>query len=207
MDPAQNIGKFFNLKLDQGGTVPNLAALDRGIKRGATAHWDAQTVLTPARGGGVGTPWNFTFLKYWAGAITRCRIGAGGVLTGPMSGCILCRFNNAGGPSVAHIGTDQSPATLKTVAVKQAWTPYKASKPGGNFEGRKPYPAVINADDVLAEARDGGLTPPSGYQVWGYFRQNDAWALLIHRGNGDVNKIVKARPMALQPWASIPGHW
>ena len=207
MNPANHIGEYFHCNLDQGGTVQNRATLDRGIKRGATAHWTINTRLTPAAAGGGGQPWNFTFLKYWAGAITRCTLGQGGVLTGPMSGCVLCRFNNAGGASVAHIGTDMTPTNPNTIAVKADWTPYMASKPAGNFMARRPTD-VITDFDVLAEARTGALQPLTGYQVWGYFRRNgDAWALLLHRGNGGVNRIIRARPMQLVPWATVPGGW
>lgn len=207
MNPAQNIGKYFRCNLDQGGTVPSdRKNLDRGIKRGHDAHWSVNTTLTDSPAGGAGQPWNFRFLKYWAGAITRCTIAGDGVLTGPMSGCILCRFNNTGGPSVAHIGTANSPTDPLTIAVKADWTAYMASKPHGNFQGRKPTD-VINDHDVFAEATAGKLQPLNGYQVWGYFRPNDAWALLIHRGSNGVNKIVRARPMVLLPWASIPGGW
>jgi hypothetical protein len=205
MNPAQNIGKYFRFNLDQGTTVQNRALLDRGIKTGAEAHWAANTMLTAARGGGAGTAWNFTFLKYWPGAITRCLIG-NGVLTGPMSGCILCRFQNSGGPSVAHVGTDVSPTNPNTIGVKADWTAYMASKPHGNFMGRKPT-QVINDLDVFAEAKAGNLQPLTGYQVWGYFRPGEAWALLLHRGGDGVNQIIRARPMELLPWAAIPGSW
>jgi hypothetical protein len=206
MDPAQSIGKYFRCTLDPGGTVQDRKTLDRGVKRGSGAHWSINTTLSDALGGGVGQPWNFTFLKYWAGAITRCTIGTGGVLTGPMSGCILCRFTNTGGVSVAHIGTDMTPTHPNTIAVKADWTRYIRSKPAGNFVGRKPT-EVIKDLDVFAEASTGKLQPPTGYQVWGYFRTADAWALLIHRGANGVNQIIRARPMALLPWATIPGGW
>lgn len=207
MNPAQNIGKYFRYNLDQGTTVQDRQTLDRGIKRGHEAHWSSSVVLTNARGGGGGQPWTFRFLKYWPGAITRCPIGPHGVLTGPMSGCILCRYiNTTGATSVAHIGTDTDPANANTITVKADWTAYMASKPGGNFVGRKPT-HVITDHDVLAEAKAGQLQPLTGYQVWGYFRTNDAWALLIHRGADGINQIIRARPMALLPWAAIPGSW
>lgn len=207
MNPAENIGRYFRFNLDQGSTVLDRSKLDRGVKTGPEAHWAANTQLTVARAGGGGAPraWNFTFLKYWPGSITRCLIG-NGVLTGPMSGCILCRFNNTGGPSVAHVGTDTDAANPNTIGVKLDWTAYMASKPAGNFRGRKPT-HVINDIDVFAEARAGNLQPLSGYQVWGYFRPQDAWALLLHRGSDGVNQIIRARPMELLPWASIPGNW
>ena len=206
MDPAQSIGKYFRYVLDQGTTVQDRRTLDRGIKRGRDAHWTSTVLLTNASGGGGGQPWSFRFLKYWPGAITRCPLGPHGVLTGPMSGCILSRFNNNGVPSVAHVGTDQAADNANTIAVKIDWTAYMASKPGGNFVGRKPT-HVINDHDVLAEARTGQLQPLTGYQVWGYFGMNDAWALLIHRGSNGINQIIRARPMALLPWAAIPGSW
>lgn len=206
MNPAQSIGKYFQYNLDGGGTVPDRSTLDRGIMRGSTAHWESTVTLTDAPGGGGGQPWTFRFLKYWAGAITRCAMGGYEVLTGPMTGCILCRFNNTGGPSVAHIGTADSPTDPRTIAVKADWTAYMATKPAGNFMGRKPT-HVMTDHDVLAEAKSGGLQPPTGYQTWGYFRANDAWALLIHRGSNGSNKIIRARPMVLLPWNAIPGRW
>ncbi|MGB1256283.1 MAG: hypothetical protein ACPG51_10505 [Thiolinea sp.] len=205
MEPAQNIGNYFRYALDGGGSLSNdRPGLDRGIKHHSHSNASVQ-LTTQANGAGPGTPWNFRFLKYWSGAITRCGIG-NGVLTGPFTGCFVCRFTNVGGVSVAHVGTADSPTEPKTVAVKTDWTAYKTSKQNGNFVGRKPTDVITDLD-VSAEIMNAMPTNPQKWGVWAFIRQQDAWALLIHEGNNNVNQIIRARPMVLLPWASAPGSW
>lgn len=206
VNPPNLKGQYFGYTLTAGGSINSRVNLDRGIKhneaRVVSTHINAQ----PGQHGGQS--WVFSYLKYWAGAITRTKLTMP-VLTGPMSGCILCQYNNNGQTSVAHIGTDSSPQTPNTIAVKADWTSYIASKRNPNVMGRRPSD-VITQDDVFAEAMKGGGIP-SKYEVWGYFTPSDAWALLIHRsdqfGGVTSSKIVLVRPMLLLPWNSIPGHW
>src|SRR5262249_33646186 len=113
INPPDLKGKYFGYTLTAGGAINSRANLDRGIK-----HNEARVVTTHIKaqpGQHVGQSWVFTYLKYWAGAITRTTLNMP-VLTGPMSGCILCRYNNNGQTFVAHIGTDDSPTHPNTIA-------------------------------------------------------------------------------------------
>ena len=201
-EPKDFKGKHFNYKLDLGGTMPE--GYDGGIK-----HDSDRTITTHLRnsaGDAHGTPWTFKFLKYWAGAITRTQLN-GPLLTGPMSGCILCRYTKGGHTMLAHIGTANAKDSEATVNVKGAWTKYMADGVT-NLVGRKPT-SVINEHDVFANVLKG--PPVVVPKTWGYFTLTDAWALLIrtiHIGGGQTsNEIVMARPMALLPWDQIPDSW
>lgn len=201
--PRDFKGKYFNYRLDPGATVQPGTVLDRGIRRNSTT-----SVTTHLRDSAVaphGAVWKFKFLKYWAGAITRTRLDQP-VLTGPMSGCILCRYVKNGQNFVAHIGTAHTPTDPATIAVKTAWTAYMNAGGVLNVVGRKPTQVIPDLDVIAHFA--GGNVP----QVWGYFTTTDAWALLIGETNGGpggarCNQILTARPMALLPWVAIPGHW
>lgn len=200
--------KYFNYVLTAGGAIRDRTNLDRGIKRHETRDVSTHVSAQPGGRGPGDQMWRFKYLKYWAGAITRTQLSKP-VLTGPMSGCILCRYNNNGKNYIAHVGTDTSADTPNTISVKQDWTAYLTSKKNPQAVGRKPT-QVITQDDVFAEIRKGGGSP-NRYEVWGYFTLTDAWALLIRRGeifNGIAcNKIVLVRPMQLLPWSAIPGAW
>lgn len=200
--PRDFKGKYFNYRLDPGATVQPGTVLDRGIKNGATKV--VTTHLRANAAAPTGQVWNFRFLQYWAGAITRTKINQP-VLTGPMSGCILCRYTKNGQAYLAHIGTAHTPTDPATIAVKTAWTTYMNAGGVSHIEGRKPT-QVIPDLDVIPHVT-GGNVP----QVWGYFTTTDAWALLIGQtigvGGARCNQIFTVRPMALLPWASIPDHW
>ncbi len=208
MNPPDMKGKYFNMTLTAGGALHAGArsGLDRGIMHHATRRITTHIRDQPTA---PGRNWSFKYLKYWAGAITRTKLDAP-VLTGPMSGCILCRYRNgSGGDYIAHIGTDTDASHPNTIDVKNDWTSYIRSKTNPNVMGRKPS-HVITDLDVIAEVQKGGGVP-SKYETWGYFTMNDAWALLIQRSDGFggqvSSRIVLVRPMQLLPWASIPGSW
>ena len=198
-------GMHFNHNLDPGGNLPATPA--EGIQHRANSR--VTTHLRTSPGGPVAHTWSFTFLKYWSGAITRCHL-TNPVLTGPMTGCILCTYVKGGHNMIAHIGTADSPQDPRTVSVKAAWTTYKAAGVT-QLKGRKPT-QVITQHDVIASLTNQPITINSPIpQIWGYFiNANDAWALLIRKtvtGGQVSHQILTARPMQLLPWAQIPGSW
>lgn len=206
--PPELQGKYFHFQLTRGRTLPHgsdRSGLDRGIQRGMTRRITTHLRDHPASP--PGKVWQFKYLEYCAGAITRTRLDAP-VLTGPMSGCILCRYQNNGQAFIAHIGTANDPDDPNTVAVKADWTRYIASKRGANVVGRKPTQVITDMHVLDQVGKSGGTGGTDSWEVWGYFTPGDAWALLVHRfRTTTASRVVLVEPMPLLPWASIPGKW
>jgi len=153
--------------------------------------------------------WNFTFLKYVAGAVTTAPL-TGPVLTGPMSGCYLCKYTRRGQQTLAHIGTANGENSRESIASKTAWKRF-VTQPDVNALTGVSSVTGGNASDYFATSEfaaamiDGQIP-----QVMGYFDAGLAYAMMLaplpaHKNSlgRPMLKVVAIKPMTLQPWSSI----
>ena len=194
------LDKNFNYEMDLGGPIPG-QVLDRGIANGSSRV--VTTHLRNDPGGQSLATWNFKYLIYRPGAITRTQ-HTQPVLTGPMSGCLLATYTKNGQPMAAHIGTATSPIDPLTVQVKQAWTTYMGA--GGVANVKVGNPFELFTDDDFAPHRTFSGIP----MVFGYLTQGFCYALMIRvlrQGGVLSNRIEKVRGMNMRPWANHPDAW
>lgn len=207
--PQDLVGKFINYKIDQGGTTDMTARLVDGVLPGQTTNANAAVYTGTAPTDPTGkytvvntnTPWNFTYLKYYAGFVTTAPL-TGPVMTGPMSGCYLCKFSQ-GGLKLAHIGTAHSLEDAGSIAAKTAWLGFVARGDVTGVTGGSP------ADYFnTAEIRNAMLGPIP--QIVGYFAGGSAYAILLAAVNNNQNpvglaltKVAAVKTMTMQPWSSI----
>lgn len=172
-DPTNFIGQCISYQIDPGQSAAD--------NPGPVAPMPGQTTMAAVNVGADprnlvgGTPWMFTFLKYCAGEVTTCAL-AGGVLTGPMSGCYLFRYQSAGGASVAHVGTDNTPESDGTIRAKAVWSGMMGAH-GATAMGEAPT-KVIRQDEQIRIARENQNQLP---KLCGYFEGHNAWAVLFVR--------------------------
>ncbi len=204
-DPTTFVGQYIKYSIDPGQS----AAAKPGalvLKPGQTTM--ANVTVGPDPENPVGTTWQFTFLKYCAGEVTTCAL-AGGVLTGPMSGCYLFRYTGPNGkPSVAHVGTDVTPESPGTIRAKAIWQTVVAT-PKHNAVGDSPIKTITPKDmeKIVRENSEGGRLPI----LCGYFEGQNAWAVLFSHAVVDkkpvkgVLKIAMVRKLPLLQWSAIAG--
>jgi hypothetical protein len=65
--------------------------------------------------------WSFAFLQYVAGAVTVASLVRKSVLTGPISGCFLFKYNDGGHQKVAHVGTANDSESDETKRANGSW--------------------------------------------------------------------------------------
>ena len=201
-DPTTLVGQCIRYQIDPGqAAMPHPGAL--APKPGQTTMANLQVGPDPRNP--AGTAWQFAFLKYCAGEVTTCAL-AGGVLTGPMSGCYLFRYSSGGGNSVAHVGTDNTPTSPGTIRAKAIWNAMVAV-PGNNANGDAPTKTITQNDQIrVSQENQNGL--PS---LCGYFEGNNAWAVLFVPAVAGVTKvpgvlrIALARKMPLLNWSAVAG--
>ena len=200
-DPTLFVDQCIAYRIDPGRSAQAVA--------GPLSPVPGQTTMSTVRVGNDprnlvgGTPWRFTFLKYWAGEVTTSAL-AGGVLTGPMSGCYLFRYTHAGRPSVAHVGTDTTPDSAGTVRAKAVWRAMMA-RPGCVANGEAPTKIVSTADQLRIAQQNLNQLP----QLCGYFEGGNAWAILFVPAVAGVTlipgvlRIAAVRRMPLLDWSAV----
>jgi hypothetical protein len=203
MDPTTLVGQYVKYKIDPGQSAASKPG-ELVVKTGQTTVVNLAVGPDPKKP--AGTAWQFTFLKYCAGEVTVCAL-AGGVLTGPMSGCYLFRYTGASGkPSVAHVGTDNTPDDPGTIRAKEIWNTVVAAK-GHNAVGDAPT-KTISKDDIFKIAKENNNNMPI---LCGYFEGQNAWAVLfVPALDGKtlipgVLKIALVRKMPLLQWSAVAG--
>ena len=217
--PQDLVGKFIHYTVDPGGTAgttPGLVHVN-GLVTGQTtaATVSVYRLLTgPAAGGhrtaavasqfvNMNVPWSFTFLKYLAGAVTTAPLG-GPLLTGPMSGCYLCCYTQAGQQGLAHIGTANAPDSDESIAAKTAWTTFVSRADVSGITAANPFDYFSTTEFQAAM-----LSPSAIPHVVGYFAAGSAWAMLLApvpqnmRPPVALLKVAGVKPMTMQPWATI----
>ena len=227
--PQDLLGKYINYTVDPGGTMNAgyAAAFVNGLLPGQTSGATAQVYAPPAPvmgGHGVpvapppliqhrvnpnainvvntNLPWIFTFLKYIGGAVTTASL-ATPILTGPMSGCFLCKYNQ-GAQSLAHIGTANAPDSQESRDVKTAWLGFVGRADVTAVSGGNPFDYITDAE--FQAAMIGGQLPV----LCGYFDGASAYAILFSPLPQNMNppglnlmKVAAVKRMNLQPWATL----
>ena len=225
--PTDLVGKFLKYRIDPGATsVPPGVALVDGLLPGQTVPENLAVFsdgAAPMMGvhrapaapvmGGHRAPeaaytdtrrnWSFRFLKYVAGAVTSTSIGTG-VLTGPMTGCFLCRYTRGGQSHMAHIGTYLKPDSDESLAAKQAWAAFATRADVTDIEGNSPAD-FFTFGELAAVATPGALP-----QVCGYFEANRAYAIAVvpvpaGGGRQPMLRVAAVKDMPLMQWSAIAG--
>jgi hypothetical protein len=147
-------------------------------------------------------PFSFTWLKYCAGYVTTAPL-ASTVMTGPMTGCYLCRYKE-GGTQIAHIGTAHGPDDPKTIDVKRAWLSFVERGEVSGVTGGSPadYFSVGEVEKAMS-----GAIPT----IVGCFSGTGAYAILLAPvrpsqcpvGVNQLLRVADVKKMTLQPWATI----
>jgi hypothetical protein len=217
--PQDLAGKYLDYQVDPGRTmIGGTAMVDGVLPRETTAATvQVYTGQAPGPHGLIPMvahppPWTFTFLKYVAGAVTTAPL-TGPVLTGPMSGCYLCKYTRRGQQGLAHIGTANAENSTESVAAKTAWKRFVtqpdvnaltgvSSVTGGNASD---YFAVSELEAAKIGGKLGKLP-----QVVGYFDGGSAYAMLLaplasHQNSlgRPMLKVAAIKAMTLQPWSTI----
>jgi len=205
--PQDLVGRFVAYRIDPGGTM-NLGMqgqLVNGLLPGQTTA-AAVAVYTGTPFNNTNAPWNFTFLKYYAGAVTTAPLGGGPVMTGPMTGCYLCKYTQGGAQGLAHIGTANAVDSAESIAVKTAWKTFVARNDVSQVTGGTPFDYF-----TTGEFRAAMLSPSAIPSVVGYFDGGASYAMLLAPVPQNMNppvpmlKVAGLKSMTLQPWATIAG--
>ena len=203
--PRDLLGKYVNYKVDPGGSAPAV-----GLVNGLLPNQTARVAAAVYEGADPKTAvdtkqiWTFTFLKYCPGTVTVTSLAEGAVLTGPMSGCYLCKYNRLG-QKLAHIGTAHSTTDASSVKAKKAWLSFVSRPDVSDVTGAKPDD-FFSFGDIKAAMFNGGDIPA----VVGYFVTGEAHAMLLAPVPTNQNplgvrlsKVVAFKKMTMQPWSSI----
>jgi len=207
--PRDLLDKVVQYRVDPGVTMnPTLRTrMVDGVLPGQTVsetvsvrNEGAWGVFKQKVSGNAPLPWTFTFLRYVGGAVTTASLRAP-VLTGPMSGCYLFRYQRTV-PMVAHVGTANSGDSEATVGVKRAWRAFAALPNVTQVEGGDPFECFS-----FEELRAATPNPSCLAVVCGYFTPaGQAYAILLSpvpKSVPPLLKVAQVKPMTLRPWASL----
>jgi hypothetical protein len=99
--------------------------------------------------------WNISFLDYFPGKVTAVQLSQYPVLTGPMSGCYLFRYQDQGSTWCSHVGTGETEEV--TTQGKRNWKLYAQSQMATDIWGQSPYrffdDTALGAAADIAEGR------------------------------------------------------
>jgi hypothetical protein len=215
--PEGLVGKYLDYEIDQGRTMAT--GLPRDSDRLLRNQTIAETVNVysgqPTGSNGItmvqdGPAWTFTYLRYVSGGVTIARL-PGPILTGPMSGCLLCKYTHNGQQSVAHVGTGDTPQSPETIAVKSDWEEFIGRLPASNalsVMGFNPL-SFFTPEEIAAQQLGGKLGGVP--QVMGYFGGGLAYAMLLAPLPANQNtlsrKMLKVASIVLvktlRPWSEL----
>ena len=154
-----------------------------------------------------GRIWSFSFLKYVAGWVATGPMTTP-VLTGPMSGCYLCKYTEGGRQFLAHVGTVNTRDSDQSIAVKTAWKAFVARPEVSNVSGANPAKLYTDAE-LIPEMPFGATVPPS---VMGYFdAAGVGYAMAFMQVESNIKgkmmlgmlRVISVKPMPLLPWATL----
>jgi hypothetical protein len=202
MHPRDLLGKYVQYRVDPGSTSAAGQMVNGLLSGKATAAMVTVYEGPSANAVHAKGQWNFTFLKYCAGAVTFTSLTGGPVLTGPMSGCYLCTYNRLG-LKLAHIGTAHSPTSPDSVKAKKDWLMFVGRPDVSNVMGCKPDD-YFSVGDIKAAMFAGGDIPV----VVGYFVSGEAHAMLLAPVPTKENplrltRIAAYKRITMQPWSAI----
>ena len=205
LNPSELLGKYVDYTMDPGGSPSS-----RGLVNDLLPDQTTRMSVAIYEGGEPKTAvdthqvWTFTFLKYRPGFVTFASLSEGAVLTGPMSGCYLCKYNRLG-QKVAHIGTAHSMTSQESVKAKRAWLSFVARPDVTGVTGGNPAD-FFGLGEIQAAMFAGGSIP----DIAGYLGSGEAYAMLLARVPMSQNplgarltKVAAFKKMTFQPWSSI----
>lgn len=211
--PQDLEGKYINYRVDQGEADPAVVSLRHGILRKVTSRANAAVYSAISSPGENAlhiqeklAPWTFKFLKYYAGIVTVTSLGTP-VMSGPMSGCFLCRYTRKG-QHIAHIGTAHTPTDEKSIAAKASWLGFAGRADVTAITGGSPVDCFSIGEFQTAMATAGGMAP----NVVGYFAGGNAYAILLapvstrltaKMPGVNLMYVAKVKTMLMRPWAAI----
>jgi hypothetical protein len=173
IDKGRNSAK--GLMFDQGGLLPfQITANSVRVYHGGPIENGRIPMQL------VGPTWTFTYLRYVPGAVTIAPLRPGPILTGPMSGCFLCKYKFCGQQMIAHIGTGPTPQSAETIDVLTDWESFLETLPANDalsVIGFNPYKR-FDLKQIEAE-RLGGEKFGEVPSVMGYFDGESVYAMLL----------------------------
>jgi hypothetical protein len=154
-----------------------------------------------------GQTWQFTWLKYMAGAVTVAPLG-NGVMTGPMSGCYLFRYRQGGNQMVAHVGTSNTPTEDRTIWAKTDWHNLTRQPGVTDVWGYSPRDHVSDMEFTNGFAGPPASTPAPS--IVGYFAADGTVSVMLlapvpasARPPVPLLKVTLVKKVTLTPWASL----
>ena len=202
--PQDLVNKYLNFKIDKGGSANSAATLVNGVlPNKVTRHTVVVYDTQPGSGPPppiTNPPWIFSFLKYWEGAVTTGPL-AGPMMTGPLSGCYVFKYNHAGS-QMAHVGTGAT--TQSSTKAKQAWL---------TFAGRGDVSNIVGgsaADYFSTGERGAGMIEGRIPEVVCYIAGAQVYSIMMvelpksqNPSRFSLTKVLAVKSMTLQPWSSI----
>ena len=140
---------------------------------------------------------NFQWLPWLPGGLTHVVVGGVDVLTGPMSGCDLVLFTEAGAMHAGHLGTNFG-APAANNALKTTWNNLAINHPGriiGRFNPLRdwhgPYPTARPGKESNGQKIFGLLTTTAEFFiVFTYSQDSNPTQLRI----AEVQQVAGANP-------------
>jgi hypothetical protein len=140
---------------------------------------------------------NFQWLEYFPGAIAEVPLSGLDVLTGKMTGCWLVIYKKPPDKivTVAHIGTEDSPTTEGTVAVKRTWNTFAGTYPIDVIAGFRPSNAwrdsipPMTSGDIGAEIYGLVTADKRLYSIFTYIQRGSDLRLLRIAGIQEMQSV------------------
>jgi hypothetical protein len=203
--PQDLTGRYLGWKLDLGGGGPARNPVTNVVNN-ASVTVDAP-VFTNPNGTGRQAPWSFRFLKYVQGETTVCQLG-NGVLTGPLSGCWIFRYN-CNGPMVSHVGT-VSAGSSASLDAKRRWVAYANQNNATQIWGVRTSDITKLTLDIASRAHllmQNPVVAPDIMKMYVclYFDAASAYMLVMAplKNRPQCAQVLKVRQATPQPWASV----
>ena len=207
--PEDLVGRFIGWKLNQG-----LTGLGGATRHPFTNLVDSSVAVTaqvftnPNGTGQLQLPWSFRFLKYIEGETTVCHLGTG-VLTVPLSGCWIFRYNGQGGTRVAHVGTVGA-TDPRTKKAKQTWVLHAGQTGNTQIVGVRTSDIqriVLNGPRLVQLLKD---NPDASQHIAHlyfscYYVGQNAYMITMSRNRHDNSQsvVLDVRQATPQPWSSV----
>lgn len=124
---------------------------------------------------------NFQWLYWVKGGVNEVAFNNMDVLTGPMSGCWITRYQRLGVEYVGHVGTSESSATNETINAKRAWNEFANAHSDDVIGGFKPRwadnPRPIKGDKDYPK-------------LFGLITRAEYYEVLLY-GNKDIARLFR----------------
>lgn len=140
------------------GFNPGLKLKAELLGQKVKAELNRQTVSTSGLGANAKAHRNYVFLAWLGGLVSTIRPNGVDVLTGPMSGCWITSFMQAGQRYAGHVGTVDSPLDQQSIDAKAAWNGLVATIPPHARAGFRPFNDWVGPRPVAQPGEGAGST-------------------------------------------------